>query len=81
MRIIDNIHRLLGDDLKDTLTKGARLKVAASTFSIFAIDALKAELEKTSPDTALRDVTGLAKLGSLGSDAGERRNTSYSFAL
>jgi hypothetical protein len=44
MRIIDNIHRLLGDDLKDTLTKGARLKVAASTFSIFAFDALKAEL-------------------------------------
>ena len=44
MRIIDNIHRLLGDDLKDTLTKGARVKVAASTFSIFAFDALKAEL-------------------------------------
>ena len=44
MKIIDNIHRLLGDDLKDTLKKGARLKVAASTFSIFAFDALKAEL-------------------------------------
>ena len=44
MKIIDNIHRLLGDDLKDTLKKGVRLKVAASTFSIFAFDALKAEL-------------------------------------
>ena len=44
MRIIDNIHRLLGDDLKDSLKKGARLKVAASTFSIFAFDALKVEL-------------------------------------
>ena len=44
MKIIDNIHRLLGDDLKDALTTGARLKVAASTFSIFAFDALKAEL-------------------------------------
>ena len=44
MKIIDNIHRLLGDDLKETLKKGARLKVAASTFSIFAFDAVKTEL-------------------------------------
>jgi hypothetical protein len=44
MKIIDNIHALLGDDLKDALHKGARLKVAASTFSIFAFDALKTEL-------------------------------------
>ena len=44
MKVIDNIHRLLGDDMKETLAKGARLKVAASTFSIFAFDALKAEL-------------------------------------
>ena len=44
MKIIDNIHRLLGDDLKDTLRNGVRLKVAATTFSIFAFDALKAEL-------------------------------------
>jgi hypothetical protein len=44
MKIIDNINSLLGDDLKDTLKKGTRLKIAASTFSIYAFDALKAEL-------------------------------------
>ena len=36
MEIIDNINRLLGDDLKDSVASGARLRVAASTFSIFA---------------------------------------------
>jgi hypothetical protein len=34
----------LDDDLKATSTKGVRLRVAASTFSIFAFDALKAAL-------------------------------------
>ena len=42
MEIIDNINRLLGDDLKQTLKPGARLKVAASCFSIYALEALKA---------------------------------------
>lgn len=46
MEIIDNINRLLGDDLKRTLVPGAKLKVAASSFSIFAYEALKAELEQ-----------------------------------
>lgn len=46
MEIIDNINRLLGDDLKQTLQSGAKLKVAASCFSIYAYEALKAELEK-----------------------------------
>ncbi|MCA2971565.1 MAG: DEAD/DEAH box helicase family protein, partial [Acidobacteriaceae bacterium] len=46
MEIIDNINRLLGDDLKQTLKPGSRLKVAASCFSIYAFEALKAELEK-----------------------------------
>ncbi len=46
MEIIDNINRLLGDDLKQTLKPGARLKVAASSFSMYAFEALKAELEK-----------------------------------
>lgn len=45
MEIIDNINRLLGDNLKGTLTPGAKLKVAASCFSIYAFEALKAELE------------------------------------
>lgn len=42
--MIDNINRLLGDDLKATITRGARLKIAASCFSIYAYEALKKEL-------------------------------------
>ncbi|MDK2751826.1 MAG: DEAD/DEAH box helicase family protein, partial [Halomonas meridiana] len=38
-----NINRLLGDDLKATVTPGARLKIAASCFSIYAFEALKKE--------------------------------------
>ncbi len=46
MEIIDNITQLLGDNLKETLTKDTKLKIAASTFSIYAYEALKKELEK-----------------------------------
>jgi hypothetical protein len=46
MKIIDNTSLLLGDDLKATLARGARLKIAASCFSIYAFEALKAELSK-----------------------------------
>ena len=46
MELIDNITRLLGDDLKATLKTRSRLKVAASCFSMYAYEALKAELEK-----------------------------------
>jgi len=46
MEILDNVSRLLGDDLKKTIEPGARLRVAASCFSIYAFEALKAELEK-----------------------------------
>ena len=44
MEIIDNINRLLGEDLKVVIQPGAKLKVAASCFSIYAFEALKAEL-------------------------------------
>jgi hypothetical protein len=65
MELIDNISRLLGDDLKQTLQPGARLKIAASCFSIYAFEALKAELEKidelsfifTSPTFVANQVT------------------------
>jgi SNF2 family DNA or RNA helicase len=46
MELIDNINRLFGDDLKQALVSGARLKVAASCFSMYAYEALKTELEK-----------------------------------
>ena len=65
MELIDNINRLLGDDLKQALKPGARLKVAASCFSIYAFEALKAELEQvdelhfifTSPTFVAEEVT------------------------
>ncbi len=44
MQILDNVSHLVGDDLKTTITRGSRLKVAASCFSIYAFEALKAEL-------------------------------------
>ena len=46
MKIIDNISHLLGDDLKQSVGAGSRLKIAASCFSIYAFEALKHELEK-----------------------------------
>jgi hypothetical protein len=45
MKLIDNINELLGDDFKKSIKPGARLKVAASCFSICAFEALKRELE------------------------------------
>jgi len=55
MELIDNITRLLGDDLKATLKPKARLKVAASCFSMYAFEALKAEMEKIDPELAKSD--------------------------
>ena len=46
MEIIDNINKLLGDDLKSTITSDSKLKIAASCFSIYAYEALKKELSK-----------------------------------
>jgi hypothetical protein len=45
MEIIDNINRLLGEELKSTIARGSKLRIAASTFSIYAFEALKEELE------------------------------------
>lgn len=45
MQIIDNISVLLGDELKAATEAGAKIRVAASCFSIFAYEALKEELE------------------------------------
>ena len=45
MEIIDNINHLLGDNLKEVIKPGAKLKIAASCFSIYAFEALKKELE------------------------------------
>lgn len=45
MELIDNINKLFGEDLKGSLKPGAKLKIAASCFSIYAYVALKKELE------------------------------------
>lgn len=46
MKSIDNVNTLLADELKDNLRKGSKLSIAASTFSIYAFEALKKELDK-----------------------------------
>lgn len=48
MRIINNVSELLGDDLKAEIAPGSKVRIAASTFSIFAFEALRKELEKVS---------------------------------
>ena len=40
-KIIDNVNELLGDDLKSEVRPGSKLRIAASTFSIFAFEALR----------------------------------------
>src|SRR5690554_5683035 len=44
MKLIDNVNTRLGDDLRETIKKGSKLSIAASTFSIYAFEALKKEL-------------------------------------
>ena len=46
MRIIDNVNERLGDDLKSEMIRGSKLRIAATTFSIFAFEALRDELER-----------------------------------
>lgn len=46
MKIIDNINSLRGDDLKASIHSKAKLKIAASCFSIYAYEALKSEIAK-----------------------------------
>ena len=72
MKLIDNINDLLGDDIKQSVQPGARLKIAASCFSIYAYEALKEELEQveqlrfifTSP-TFIKDKSKKEKLKTL----------------
>lgn len=46
MKIIDNLNSLLGDDLKDEITLGSKVPIAVFTFSMFAFEALRKELEQ-----------------------------------
>ena len=44
-KLIDNINERVVDDLKVRLSEGSRVSVAAASFSIYAFEALKKELE------------------------------------
>ena len=46
MEIIDNLSKTLCEDLKTAIKDGDRLNIAASCFSIYAYESLKAELER-----------------------------------
>ena len=43
--LLDNINRCVVDDLKEKITVASNLSVAAASFSIYAFEALKKELE------------------------------------
>lgn len=45
MKTLNNTTDRVGDDLKGELESGAKLRIAASTFSIYAYEALRQELE------------------------------------
>lgn len=45
MELLDNVNRLFGEDLKQIVKTGSKLKIAASCFSIYAYEALKRELQ------------------------------------
>jgi len=44
MGIIDNVHKTLRNDLRDTLRSGSKVAIAASCFSIYAFQELKEQL-------------------------------------
>ena len=46
MKLIDNVNTRLIEDLKQTISKGSRLHIAGASFSIYAYEALKKELNQ-----------------------------------
>ena len=46
MKIIDNVHDIVRDDLAVTIQKGSRVSIAAACFSMYAFENLKKQLEK-----------------------------------
>jgi hypothetical protein len=46
MKLIDNVNIRLGDDLKTSIGKNSKLSIAASSFSIYAYQALKKRTRK-----------------------------------
>ena len=48
-KLINNISERVVDDFKQRLSKGACVSIAAASFSIYAYEALKEELEQVEP--------------------------------
>ena len=48
MKFIENVSDLLGDDIRSEIAAGSKVRIAAATFSIFAFQALREELEQIS---------------------------------
>lgn len=48
MELIDNVNKRLSDDLKVEIKKNSKISIAASSFSIYAFEALKKELSSVS---------------------------------
>ena len=46
MKLIDNVNQTLRDDLREELKSGSKVSIAAASFSIYAYQELKKELEK-----------------------------------
>lgn len=46
MKIFDNIHDIVRDDLAVTIKKGSRVSIAAACFSMYAFEELKKQLEQ-----------------------------------
>ena len=46
MELIDNVHKTLRDDLKEVIKPESKISVAAASFSIYAFQELRKELEK-----------------------------------
>lgn len=46
LRTFDNLNARVADDLKSRLTAGSRLSIAAASFSLYAYEALRKELEQ-----------------------------------
>ncbi|KAA6435963.1 ATP-dependent helicase [Agrococcus sediminis] len=73
MKQIDNLNEKLGDDLRATLQPGSKVSIAAATFSIFAFEALRAELESVDELRFLFTAPSFASDASLAGLSKQRR--------
>lgn len=73
MKQIDNLNEKLGDDLRATLRAGSKVSIAAATFSIFAFEALRTELESVDEVRFLFTAPSFASDASLAGLSKERR--------